>query len=98
VVVECAEVLGPAPDIAGAMTLLTAGRAPDVALLDVNLCKEMVFPLADWLDQAHIPFVFATGYQRATIPDPYKCHDCLEKPYDMQELTRMLVGVRHRIR
>jgi hypothetical protein len=93
-----AEVLGPAPDIADAMTLLTVGRAPDVALLNVSLGKEMVFPLADWLEQAHIPFVFATGYERATIPDPYKSHDRLEKPYDMQELTRALVGARHRVR
>lgn len=59
-----AEVLGPVPDLAGALDQLASRPAPDDAILDINLGGEMVFPLADLLRERHIPFVFATGYDQ----------------------------------
>lgn len=85
-----AEVLGPVPDLAGAMALL--GSAPDGAILDVNLGGEMVFPLADELRERRIPFVFATGYECGSIPERYARHPCLEKPLAVRDVARALAG------
>lgn len=85
-----AEVLGPVSDLAGAMELLAA--APDVAILDINLGGEMVFPLADQLRERQIPFVFATGYECCSIPARYSGHLCLEKPLATRDVVRALAG------
>src|SRR5258708_21324861 len=52
-----------------AMTSLREQR-PDFAMLDVNLNRELVFPVAAWLQEARIPFIFATGYGGPTLPQP----------------------------
>ena len=75
-----AEVLGPVPDLADAFDRLAAGPAPDAAILDINLGGEMVFPLADLLQERRIPFVFAMGYDEWAIPEPYATLPRLDKP------------------
>jgi CheY-like chemotaxis protein len=61
-------VLGPAPTVAGALKLLREQR-PDAALLDVNLKGEMVTPVARLLREMGVPFVLASAYGRAELPD-----------------------------
>ena len=61
-------VLGPAATVAGALRLLE-GQRPDAALLDVNLKGEMVTPVARLLRQMGVPFVLASAYGRAELPD-----------------------------
>ena len=56
-----ARVLGPAHDLAEARELLASER-PTVAVLDVNLGGEYVFPFAEELLAKAVPFVFATAY------------------------------------
>lgn len=56
-----ARVLGPAHSLAEGRELLAKER-PTVAVLDVNLGGEYVFPLADELRAQDVPFVFATAY------------------------------------
>lgn len=56
-----ARVLGPATNLAEAQALLAQER-PTVAVLDVNLSGEHVFPLAEQLRVKEVPFVFATAY------------------------------------
>lgn len=56
-----AEVIGPASSVAHARSLLSNAE-PNVAVLDVNLNGELVFPLAEDLQRRGIPFVFATAY------------------------------------
>ena len=56
-----AQVIGPASSVAQARALLS-GANPNVAVLDVNLNGELVFPLTEDLQQRGIPFVFATAY------------------------------------
>lgn len=87
-----AEVLGPVPDLAGALGLLASAPAPDVAILDINLGGEMVFPLADRLHERSIPIVFATGYECSAIPEPYARHPCIEKPLDMRQVAQALTS------
>lgn len=55
-------VLGPAPSIDAALDLLKEGR-PDVALLDMNLRGQLVFPVAERLRSLNIPFVLASAYE-----------------------------------
>lgn len=56
-----AQVLGPAATLMQARALV-AGDAPQVAVLDVNLNGEFVFPLAEELLARGVPFLFATAY------------------------------------
>lgn len=87
-----AEVLGPAADLDGALSLLAAGPAPDAAILDIDLDGTMVFPLAEALRRGGIPFVFATGYDDWAIPARYAGLPRLEKPLDVRQLVRALAG------
>lgn len=56
-----AQVVGPAATLSAGQDRLAAG-APDGAVLDVNLDGVLVYPLAEALAQANVPFVFVTGY------------------------------------
>jgi CheY-like chemotaxis protein len=87
-----AEVLGPVSDLEGALEVLAKGPGPDTALLDINLGGEMVFPLADRLQERHIPFIFTTGYDGWALPEPYADLPRLEKPLDMRQLAQALTS------
>ncbi len=56
-------VIGPAPSVKVALDLLDAGL-PSAALLDVNLGKEMVTPVAEALKLAGVPFAVASAYEK----------------------------------
>lgn len=85
-----ATVLGPAPTVAEALALLSAGAEIDGALLDVNLGGEKVFPVADALEAQGIRFVFTTGYEAASIPSRYQHVARFEKPANMNALVRAI--------
>ncbi len=85
-----AEVLGPAGSVEDALTLIERqDRLLDGAVLDVNLGRESVFPVADSLLAAGIPFVFLTGYDRVIIPKAYASVPRYEKPFDRGLVNRM---------
>lgn len=87
-----ADVLGPVPDVAGALELLAAEGAPDGAVLDVNLGGEMVWPVADALRARGVPFLFATGYDASAIPARYAGVRRCEKPVEPSQIARTLFG------
>lgn len=62
----------------------------DLALLDVNLRGDPVYPVADALSARGIPFVFLTGYGRETLPAHYANGRMLSKPF---EATALLAAV-----
>lgn len=86
-----ADVLGPAASVGAAMSLLD--RTPDLdgAILDVNLCGEMVFPVAGALHARGVPFVFWTGYDSVGIPDPYREVPRLQKLEPTSDVVRALL-------
>ena len=84
-----AEVVGPAPDLQRAEALLNEGSI-DWAVLDINLQGEMVYPVAQALQKRSIPFVFATGYDQASIPSGFADVPRWEKPFDPGALARIL--------
>jgi CheY-like chemotaxis protein len=65
-------------------------QKPDVAILDVNLGRELVYPLADHLDRIGIPYVFATGYGSAGLPAPWNRHPVLQKPFPRDTLASVM--------
>ena len=79
-----AEVLGPVPSLAEGLELLRAGSAPSLAILDISLRGEMVYPLADALRARNIPFIFATGYDAQAIPPAYADVPRAEKPLEIE--------------
>ena len=59
---EGAEVIGPAQSIFDALDAVTHVHEIDVAVLDINLAGESVYPVAELLHQRAVPFVFHTGH------------------------------------
>lgn len=84
-----AEVLGPAGSLARATELL-GDRRPDVALLDINLDGDMVFPLAAELAARGSVIIFLTGYESELLPEPWRGCWRLSKPVDTRLLRRTL--------
>ena len=84
-----AQVIGPVPTPDKALALLT-DKPVDAAILDINLKGRMVFPVADALREQGIPFVFATGYDAAAVPETYKDVPRWEKPFDPAALASAL--------
>jgi two-component SAPR family response regulator len=80
-----ATVVGPFHDVATACGALAAAR-PDAAVLDVKLGREQVYPLADRLVEARVPFIFATGFEGSAIPHRFASVTCLTKPVSSHEL------------
>ena len=85
-----ADVVGPVPDLVRAMEIVASGERIDLAVLDINLQGETVYPVADALKTRLVPFVFATGYAQSLIPESYGDVPRWEKPYDHRVLARML--------
>lgn len=83
-------VIGPANSVVDALSLLEREPAPDAAVLDVNLGREKVYPVADALWERGVPFVFATGYDDFVVPDRYVGVPRCEKPIDIRALSRLL--------
>jgi CheY-like chemotaxis protein len=70
-------VIGPAMTLAAGIRM-----APDadVAILDLNLRGQLVFPLADALNARDVPIVFYTAYNSIVIPGRFRFACRLEKP------------------
>jgi CheY-like chemotaxis protein len=83
-----ADVIGPMRSVPDVLDLLATAPPIDLALLDVNLHGERVFPVAEALRQRRIPFVFMTGYSESAIPERYRDVPRFEKPVDSDEILR----------
>jgi len=85
-----AEVLGPVATREEAFELLASGERIDLAVLDINLQGESVFPVADTLLEQGVPFLFATGYDQTAIPLQYQQVPRWEKPFAPEALAQAL--------
>jgi len=68
-------------------------RQPDAAVLDVNLAGEPGYPIAERLESAQIPFLFATGYGRNGIPAQWASKPTIQKPFRYDALAQALAAV-----
>lgn len=78
-------VIGPVGRVEQALELLNKHEV-DAAVLDINLAGETVFPVADRLVELGFPFIFATGYGEAGLPEMHHSRIVLQKPYSASDL------------
>jgi two-component SAPR family response regulator len=81
------EVIGPFARLDRAHKALAA-HPIDLALLDVQLGSDFVFPLAHELKRMGIPFVFLTGHDALTLPPELKGAPSLTKPFQADALMK----------
>ena len=87
-----AKVVGPVASVGAAIGLIEQTERIDGAVVDVNLQGVMSWPIADALFRRGVPFVFATGYDRAFIPERYAGVSCCEKPCNFHMIGKALFG------
>jgi two-component SAPR family response regulator len=80
-------IIGPVMRLDRAEQMLADGIDADVAILDVNVAGQMVFPFARRLAENGVPIVFATGYGRAGLPEDLHDMPILQKPYTMDDVA-----------
>jgi CheY-like chemotaxis protein len=90
------EVLGPVGTSEQALAVIEKGSI-DGALLDANLRGRPVDDIAAVLTRNRVPFVFVTGYGRASLPEAFAKAPLLSKPFTEAQLIEAaadLVGHR----
>jgi CheY-like chemotaxis protein len=88
------EVIGPAARLSVALDALER-ETIDLAILDVNVAGEPIYPVAEALAQRSIPFVFSTGYGSAGIRDTFRDRPVLQKPFAQHDLKQKLIMARN---
>jgi CheY-like chemotaxis protein len=83
------EVLGPAATVATALAVIKLAKL-DAVVLDLNLSGEKSYAVVDELTARNIPFVITSGYATADLPEKYRHHPMLAKPFAPRELSRRL--------
>jgi DNA-binding response OmpR family regulator len=87
------EMIGPVGRVGKALAM--AQREPlDIAILDVNVNGEEVYPVAAALARRGIPFVFVTGYSKHRLRPPYDDRPMLQKPFRRRDVYAVLAEVR----
>ena len=74
-------VVGPESNIDDGLRAATTEGGLDAALLDVNVAGREVFPVAEALKARGVPFVFSTGYGEAGLPEHWRGHPTIQKPF-----------------
>lgn len=90
-------VIGPIGSLPAALEASESEMA-DLAILDINLRGEQVFPVAERLLDRGIPLIFCSGYaDTSAVPDRFGTCVKLGKPYSAVEITeamRRVLGAR----
>jgi DNA-binding response OmpR family regulator len=68
-------------------------RRFDLAVLDVNLGGERVYPVAAALDAMRIPFLFVSGYGEEAIPPGRYDWKVCSKPFRADDLAATMSAV-----
>lgn len=88
--IQHVEIIGPASTLAETQSLAEGGGF-EIAILDINLHGELVFPVADLLLQRGIPIIFTTGYSfDEIIPRHLMSVPLIQKPYETGALTALI--------
>jgi CheY-like chemotaxis protein len=82
-------VVGPETSVDATIRTLARHKI-DLALLDVKLGGELVFPIAKHLDDKGIPYIFLTSYSAAAIPAQHRHRPLVSKPYSPERLLAQM--------
>lgn len=85
------DVVGPAARLATALEM-AGSESFDVAILDVNVAGEPIYPVAEAIAKRDLPLVFSTGYGGAGIREPFRDRPVVQKPFSQSDLKRTLIG------
>ncbi len=83
------EVAGPCESVSEALAAV-ASKDFDLAILDVNLKGESVWPVASALRERGIPFVLASGGHVEPPPAEFAETPMIEKPYTIDRVSPMI--------
>ena len=83
--------IGPAATVDDGLAMATDGLHLDAALLDVNVAGRQVFPIAQALLDRGVPFVFSTGYGEGGLPDEWRGHPTVQKPFTEAAIREALM-------
>jgi DNA-binding NarL/FixJ family response regulator len=85
---EC-EIVGSALTLRQAMEQAATVPA-QVAILDINLGGDPIFPVAELLTSRGIPIIFASGYGATALPDQWRDRPSLPKPFSAEQVEAAL--------
>ena len=71
-------------------TLAARRERFDLAVLDINLNGDRVYPLADELWARGVPFIFLSGYLPADLPERFRKSPQIAKPHDPAALIKAI--------
>lgn len=74
----------------GAALIHLGQRMPDLAVLDVNLGGERVYPVAERLEAAGARFLFTTGYGKSGLDPRWAEKTVVQKPFNVDIMTAAL--------
>jgi CheY-like chemotaxis protein len=85
--------VGPISNVEEALTFLAGPEIETLngALLDVNVAGTEVFPVAEVLQARGLPFVFSTGYGQGGLPDQWRDHPVIQKPFTEAAVEQALM-------
>lgn len=87
-----AQVVGPMARTRDALAYLEHAGPLDLAVLDVNLGGELVFPLAAALRERGTRFAFVTGYDRLGLPPEFRDVACWDRHIAPDRLAALLLA------
>ncbi len=85
------EIVGPAARLSTALEMAQS-ESYTVAILDVNVAGEPIYPVAEAIVQRNLPLVFSTGYGGAGIREPFRDRPVVQKPFSQGDLKRTLIA------
>ena len=78
-------VVAEAASIAAAKPL-AEGAKFDIAILDINVAGNEIWPVAQTIERRGLPFIFASGYTNLVLPAAFVGRRILEKPFPIRKL------------
>jgi DNA-binding NtrC family response regulator len=84
-------IVGPFTNVREAQAAADS-RDIDVAVLDVNLRGDKIYPVAETLSGRGIPFFLLSGYGRDAVPPDRPAWKACSKPFKADDLIRMLLA------
>jgi CheY-like chemotaxis protein len=82
-------VVAEAANIADAMRLAETADF-EIAILDINVGGDRIEPVAEIIDGRHLPFIFASGYGAAGLPERFRNRPVLQKPFLVDRLEQAI--------
>ena len=82
-------VVGPYAAVSDALAAVDPATC-DAALLDVNIRGGVSYPVAQALRDAKLPFAFMSGQDAGSLPEEFRSHPNLAKPYTPESLESVV--------